>query len=172
MEGIASASALVLCVVFAVAGVAKLARPGDTRASFGGLGVPAPRASAVVVPVVELALAVALVARPAVAGWGAVALLAAFSVAIAVAVGRGVEAPCSCFGTARHEPVSSAELVRNALLGALAIVATGADGRAGWPGLPEVVLVTVAVALGRVGLAVIDFRRRGNRLFPDLPGRA
>ena len=124
-----------------------------------------------IVPVVEVLLALALVARPAIAAWPALVLLGAFTFVIWLAIARGVAAPCSCFGTARKEPVSTNEIVRNGMLAGLAIVASAAHGSAAWPGLPQLVLVTVATALGRVGLALADFRRQGGRIFPTMPGQ-
>ena len=87
-------------------------------------------------------------------------------------IARGIDAPCSCFGTARKEPVSTNEIVRNGMLAGLAVLATAAHGAAGWPGLPHLVIVTVLTAMGRVILAIADLRRGGNRIFPDMPGRA
>ena len=170
MDGIASAAAIVLAVVFAWAGVAKLVRGADTESSFAALGLPAAALLARVVPGIEIVLAVALVARPAIAAWPALALLGTFTFVIWLAIARGVAAPCSCFGTARKDPVSTNEIVRNGMLAGLAIVASAAHGPAGWPGLPQLVLVTVATTLGRVGLALADFRRQGGRIFPTMPG--
>ena len=172
MDKIASAAALVLAAVFLWAGVAKLLRRDDTQASFSALRLPAPAALAVVVPIVEIALAAALVLRPAIAAWAALALIGAFTAVIWLAIARGIEAPCSCFGTARKEPVSTNEIVRNGMLAGLAVLATAAHGAAGWPGLPQLVIVTVLAALGRVVLAIAELRRGGNRVFPHMPGRA
>jgi uncharacterized membrane protein YphA (DoxX/SURF4 family) len=172
MDQLASAAALVLAAVFAWAGVAKLLRGDGTRSSFAALGLPAPAFLAVVVPLVEIALAVGLVLRPAIAAWAGIAVIGAFSIVIWRAIARGIDAPCSCFGTARKEPVSTNEIVRNGMLAGLAVLATAAHGAAGWPGLPQLVIVTVLAALGRVILAVADVRRGGNRIFPDMPGRA
>lgn len=169
MDGIASAAAVVLAAVFAWAGVAKLIRRGATEASFAALRLPAPKPLATVVPAVEVVLAVALVLRPAVAAWAALALVAAFSVVLWVAIHRGIDAPCSCFGTARAAPVSTTEIVRNAMLAGLAVVATAAHGSALWPGLRELVVVTAVAALGRGGLAVAELRRGRGRMVASAP---
>jgi hypothetical protein len=76
-----------------------------------------------VVPVTELVLAVMLLSNPRPGGVAALLLLAAFSVLLAGAVRRGVTAGCNCFGAARIEPVSGADLLRNVLLGLLAVAA-------------------------------------------------
>lgn len=172
MDQLASAAALVLAAVFAWAGIAKLMRRDDTRSSFAALRLPAPSTLAVAVPIVEILLAIGLVFRPAIAAWAAIGVIGAFTVVIWLAIARGIDAPCSCFGTARKEPVSTNEIVRNGMLAGLAVVATAAHGAAGWPGLPHLVIVTVLTAMGRVILAIADLRRGGNRIFPDMPGRA
>jgi uncharacterized membrane protein YphA (DoxX/SURF4 family) len=172
MADLAQAAALVLAVVFAWAAVAKVRALDATTTSFRGLGLPAPGPLARVVPAVEAALAVALVWRPGLAGFAALALVVAFSLVIVRAVASGSTVGCACFGGQAERPVSVLELVRNAGLGALAIVATGATaGTALWPSLPALVIVSVLVALSRVGFAAADLRRDGGHVFSTpLPG--
>ena len=175
MTDLARAAALVLAAIFAWAAVAKATARAATAASFGGLGLPAPPALAAVVPVVEAALAVALVVAPGVAAFAALGLVIAFSAVVGRAVARGSTVGCACFGAggaADDRPVSVLEIVRNGGLGALAVVATAAgSGPALWPALPALVIITVAVALGRVALAAADLRRQGGHLLATpLPG--
>ena len=175
MVDLAQAAALVLAAVFGWAAVAKVRAAGPTTASFRGLGLPAPRLLARAVPAVEAVLAVALVLRPAVAAFAALALVVVFSLVIVRAVAAGSTVGCACFGGGSGEddrPVSVLEVVRNGGLGALAIVATGAGaGTALWPSLPALVIVTVLVALSRVGLAAAELRRAGGHVFSTpLPG--
>lgn len=166
-----SAAALVLAVVFAWAAVAKVRARTTTVTSFRGLGMPAPDALAVAVPMVEVALAIGLAVRPGVAAWWALVLLVAFTAVIGRAIARGVEVGCACFGSSAERPVSTMEVVRNAGLAALAVVATGAHGDAFWPPLPALVIVTVVVALGRVALAMAELRQAGGHVFSTpLPG--
>jgi hypothetical protein len=182
MTEVARASAVVLAVVFAWAGVTKLRTPQATATSFAGLRLAAPAMLARLVPVVELAVAAGLVAAPSLAAWAALALLLAFSVVIARALAAGATVPCACFGGGAvaaadgedARPLSTLELVRNAGLGALAIVASGAgSGWVRWPALPAVVIVTVLVALTRVAFAVVDLRRLGGHvLSTPLAGEA
>jgi hypothetical protein len=174
---LARAAALVLAAVFAVAAVAKVRHRADTTVSFAGLGLPVPAALAVAVPVVEGALVVGLVLLPGPAAFLALALLLAFSVVVGRAVARGATVGCACFGgAAEARPVSTLELVRNAGLAALAVIATGAGAEpvaasGGWPALPANVIVTVLVALGRVGLEAAALRRAGGHvLATPLPG--
>jgi uncharacterized membrane protein YphA (DoxX/SURF4 family) len=158
--------------VFAVAAVAKLRQPASAARSFAALGLPASGVLAYAVPAAEAGLAVALVAAPRAAAWAAIALLAAFTAVLARAVIKGTGAPCACFGSARRasEPVSGVELVRNAMLAALAVVATGAPaGAASVPTLPALVVVTLLVAAGRVVLALVDLRRHGGSIWPGVP---
>lgn len=172
MDDVARAAAIVLAAVFAVAAVAKLRQPVSTARSFAALGLPAPAVLAYAVPAVEAGLAVALVAVPRAAAWVAIVLLAAFTAVLARSITKGTGAPCACFGSARRasEPVSGVELVRNAMLAALAVIATGAPaGAALVPPLPALVVVTLLVAAGRVVLALADLRRHGGRIWPGVP---
>lgn len=174
MTDLAEAAALVLAAVFAVAAVAKARRRAATTASFRGLGLSAPGVLAVAVPAVEAVLAVTLVLVPGPASFAALALLLAFTAVIVRAVISGSTVTCACFGasTPDDRPVSVLELVRNSGLGALAVVATGAGATfPGWPSLPALVIVTVLVALGRVGLAAAELRQVGGHVFSTpLPG--
>ncbi len=130
MQDAGRVAALALAGLLGWAAVAKLRRRRATIASFQDLRLPAPSVLAVVVPVVEAFVAAALVLRPRLGGWPALLLLAAFSIVIVRAVAAGAEAPCACFGSGGGRPVSTRELVRNAVLAALAVLATGAGP--GW----------------------------------------
>jgi hypothetical protein len=170
---LARALALVLAAVFAWAAVAKVRERDATVASFRGLGLLWPSQLAVVVPAVEVGLAVALVAVPEVAAFAALALVLAFSLVIGRAVAVGSTVGCACFGGhADDRPVSVLELVRNGALGAMAVLASAAGpGSALWPDLPALVIVTVVVALARVGLAAAELRRAGGHVWSTpLPG--
>lgn len=151
-------SALVLAVLFAWAGVAKLGARRRTTRTFRLLGLPAADVLAVGVPAVELALAVGLVIVPGWAAAGALALLAAFTVFLGRAVRAGVEVGCGCFGSAATDPVSPVELVRNGLLGLAAVLALTAPS----PRVPEPAAVLVAglgVAIGALVLALAETKR-------------
>ncbi len=120
---LALAAALILALVLAWAGVAKLRRPTATADDFAELGLPWPTRLAVAVPVIELVTAALLVVIP---GWGGVAafgLLAVFTANLAVVVRSGRVVSCACFGEASRAPVSSRQLARNGLLAGLALVA-------------------------------------------------
>jgi uncharacterized membrane protein YphA (DoxX/SURF4 family) len=114
-------AAVALALVFVRAGVAKVNRQDATTTAFAAMSLPAPRALARAVPVVELALAVALIASPRFGGALALVLIAAFSAVLVRAV--GTETGCGCFGAAHTRPVSRIDLFRNAVLAGMAFVA-------------------------------------------------
>ena len=112
--------------LFLLAGAGKLARFAAFRRALTGYRLARPPALvAVAVPAAELAIGAALVAGVTAAGWAALALLAAFTVALAVELASGSRPPaCGCLpGTGAPGPLS---LIRNGLL-ALAAVAVALD---------------------------------------------
>lgn len=112
-----------LALVLVWAGASKLAYPAQVASGFSALGLPGGRLLARVVPVVELGLAVALLAAPVPGALGTLVLLALFSAMLARAVVRGVDAGCGCFGPGSYaRRVSWQDLVRNAVLGGVAVV--------------------------------------------------
>jgi hypothetical protein len=147
---------IVLAGVLAVAAVAKVvdraALPGRLRAM--GVARPWDARLALALPVVEVAVAVALVgaARSPLPAVAAVVLLGAFTVFLVASIRRGV--PCPCFGVVRTASAvsGSGAIVRNGLLMALGVVATGSvDGAR--PG------VTITVALiGAAAAALVVTR--------------
>lgn len=170
MRDVGGAAALVLSVVFAWAAVAKFRTPAETTSSFRGLGLPAAALVAKVVPIMELGVAAGLVLAPAVVAWVALAVVLAFSIVIARAVAAGSTVACACFGAAagrgeEARPVSVVELVRNAGLGSLAVVASGSAAGSLRTTLPALVIVSVLVALSRVVFAAVDLRRQGGHVF-------
>jgi thiol-disulfide isomerase/thioredoxin len=159
---------VVLAASFAVAAVAKLGDREKFRGALAGFGVPVAITGpvAVLLPLVELGVALALV--PAVLARGAaavaLALLALFSAAIAAAFVRGTEVDCRCFGELRVSGSGRGALARNAALAALAAVvlvwpAPGFGSATGWrDGVgtgPGGLLAACAVALGAVPAWII-----------------
>ena len=111
---------LVLAVVLAVAGVAKLADRAGSRRAVVDFGVPERFASlvALLLPLAELTAAALLVPR-ATARLGALLallLLAFFVAAIAVNLSNGRRPDCHCFGQLHSAPVGWPTLVRNVVL--------------------------------------------------------
>src|SRR5260370_3196019 len=115
---------LLLTVVFFVAGLAKLADRAGSQQALRDFGVPALLANplGVLLPLVELAVAVALI--PVIAGWwgaiGALVLLLLFVVGITVNLIRGRTPDCHCFGQLHSAPVGWPTLLRNLILVAIA----------------------------------------------------
>lgn len=155
VAGLGYACALVLAGVFVRAGVAKAVRPAETAAGFVALGVPASPVTARIVPVVELALAAILLAAPRAGGVAALVLLAAFTAFVGRTLRRGLAVPCNCFGAARAEPVSRVDLLRNLLLGGLAVAALLPSE----PVLPEPGEALAALAAAGAGFAAFRAAR-------------
>jgi Methylamine utilisation protein MauE len=160
MDVVLLASRMTLAVVLLIAAVAKALDRSGTRDSLERFGVPvalAPAAS-VALPLVELAVAVALV--PVASAWAAalaaLVLFVAFTAALVVGLLRGAEAPCNCFGASSTRPVGPAALARNVVLIGLAafVVAAGRSGTSavGWIG--DLSTSAVAVLTGGLLLAL------------------
>jgi hypothetical protein len=135
---VALVARLTLAAAFALSAGTKLARPAAFMRSLAGFGVPAPGLVARLLPPVEGGLAVALVALPhrSWPAFAAIAVLALFTGAVAANLAGGREIPCPCFAAVGGRPVSAATVVRNGLLLALAVLATGpADGASAGPAL-------------------------------------
>jgi hypothetical protein len=162
VNDVAYALALGVAAVFAWAGAGKLAAPKRARRAFRRLGVAPSLAR--VVPVVELALAAAIVVVP-VTALAAAALLGAFTVVLARA-DDGVG--CACFGSASTTPISWVHLARNALLIGASLAASTATPDV--PALAAVLCATGVAIVGGLGLALADLKHRtGTVLTVDLP---
>lgn len=114
--------------VLAVSGLAKVRDRAALPAAMARFGVPRPlrRPTAVLLPVTELVVA-ALVAIPGfdVGVWIAVALLGLLTGSVAANLFAGRRPPCPCFGVVSARPISGITLARNAVLLAVAVLATG-----------------------------------------------
>lgn len=128
---------LLLASVFAVAAVAKLHdRPGSRQAIID-FGLPSPLAGllSLLLPLAELAVAVALVPAST-AYWGvlgALALLLLFVCGIGANLARGRKPDCHCFGQLHSAPAGWSTLARNGVLATVAglLVWQGWDGNVG-----------------------------------------
>jgi uncharacterized membrane protein YphA (DoxX/SURF4 family)/peroxiredoxin len=164
---------LVLAAVFATAAVGKLRDLEGSRSAVRDFGVPRRAAAAVglLLPLTELAIAVALVPAPS-ARWGAVAALAlllAFIAGIANALRRGEAPDCHCFGQLHSAPAGRGTIARNGVLAALAaLVVVEGPGPAidAWIGdrtgieLVAVAGGTTSLILGALALQLWFDRRR------------
>ncbi|MFC4589316.1 MauE/DoxX family redox-associated membrane protein [Sphaerisporangium corydalis] len=120
MEYVRAGCATLIALVFLASAVAKLRDlPGFRRSlpALAPVGAGLVRPLAMLVVALEAATPILLVTPPATSyGFAlACALLIAFSAAIAVALRRGRQAPCRCFG-ASSTPIGPRHLVRNATL--------------------------------------------------------
>ncbi len=153
-------SRIALALVFAVAGLAKLADRAGSRKAIVDFGLPAPLAGplGVLLPLAELTVAVALIPT-ATAWWGAVGglvLLFLFIGGISVNLARGRKPDCHCFGQIYSSPAGWSTLIRNGVLAAIAgfIIWSGhADPGPGVAG--ELDRLTTAGQLGLVGGVVM-----------------
>ena len=158
---------LVLAAVFALAAFAKLSRRAETESTMEAFGAPANirRPLALALPLVELAVAVALLPATTApfAGVAALVLLSAFSFFVARVLVRGEQVDCNCFGSLGPSRISRWTLVRNlALMVPAAIVAGAGWSDAGpsavaWVGdLDGVVAVGIVAGLA-LAAAILSF---------------
>jgi len=124
MDTVLLLARLLLTVVFGVAGIAKLADRKGSRQAMRDFGVPALLVdpSALALPILELTVAFALLART-IALWGAIvafALLLLFIAGIGANLVRGRRPACHCFGQLHSEPIGWQTILRNGLLAAVA----------------------------------------------------
>lgn len=158
---------LLLALVFAVAGTAKLVDRAGSQQALAGFGVP-PRLAgpfAWLLPLAELLVAAALIPL-ALAWWSAVAamaLLLLFMAMISLNLARGRTPDCHCFGQLHSTPAGKSTLVRNGVLVALAgfVIWQGWD-RPGlsilsWlVGLTLTQIAVFIVGIGVLGLLVAE----------------
>jgi peroxiredoxin len=153
----------VLAGVFCAAAVGKAIDPRGSRDAARNFGVPSALAPvvAVVLPMVEAAVAVALVpgSFAVVGAAAALALLTTFSVASGIALRQGRRPDCHCFGQLHNAPIGAGTFIRNAALAAAAIVVVRAGGGESaptwWRGLGSAgrMGVTVGAVFGTLALA-------------------
>ncbi len=175
-----------LAAVFLVAAVGKALDVRGAREAIEEFGASAriARFAGPALPLAEVAVAVALLIKPAaVAGAaGALALLIVFVVGIARALSQGRAPDCHCFGQIHSEPAGPSTLARNLVLVAIAIVilaeGAGPSINAGLGSLDgtQAALVATAVAAAVMAAAVAqlwsDRRRLKLQLDAVLASRA
>jgi uncharacterized membrane protein YphA (DoxX/SURF4 family) len=125
---------LVLVVIFAVAGITKLADRSGSRQAIIDFGLPSSFAAplGVLLPLAELAMAIALIPAST-ALWGAIGaltLLLLFIIGIGINLARGRKPDCHCFGQLHSAAAGWKTLARNGGLAALAgfVLWQGYDG--------------------------------------------
>jgi peroxiredoxin/membrane associated rhomboid family serine protease len=148
---------LLLALVFAVAGVAKLADREGSRQAIVDFGVPSALVAplGLLLPLAELAIATTLL--PASTAWwgamGALALLSVFVVGITYNLARGRKPDCHCFGQLHSAPAGWKTLARNGVLAVVAafVLWAGYDGGAGPSALAWLGAVSTAQLVGLLG---------------------
>src|SRR5215217_821858 len=137
MDSFLLVARLLLALVFAVAGVAKLADREGSRRAIVDFGVPSALAAplGLLLPLAELAVAASLLAAST-AWWGALgalALLSVFVVGISINLAHGHTPDCHCFGQLHSAPAGWKTLARNGVLAVVAgfILWEGYDGGPG-----------------------------------------
>jgi thiol-disulfide isomerase/thioredoxin len=158
-----------LAVVFAVSALAKLTDRMGTRQAVAGVGVPATWVGPVASILAPAELVTALLLLPdATAGVGlalSLALLAAFTVTVILALRGGRVVECHCFGRLGGADISGRTVARNAGLALLAVaglVGRGTDVESG----PTAVALGLALAgavVAAEALAGRAARRRRER---------
>jgi thioredoxin-related protein len=115
---------IALSAVFGLAGVTKLTDVRGTREAVKNFGVPEPLAPYVslVLPLVELAIAVGLLfnATSRLSAFAALLVLLLFVIAISVNLARGRTHDCHCFGQIYSRPLGWPTLLRNIVFAAAA----------------------------------------------------
>jgi peroxiredoxin len=152
---------LLLALVFAIAGVAKLAdRPGS-RQAIVDFGLPPSLAAplGLLLPLYELAVAIALISSVT-AWWGAVgalALLLLFVLGIGTNLTRGRKPECHCFGQLHSAPAGWKTLARNGALVAVAgfVMWQGWQGSVGPSAIAWLGALSAAQSLVLVGAVVV-----------------
>jgi peroxiredoxin len=148
---------LLLALVFAVPGAAKLADRRGSRQTLVDFGVPSALAAplGLLLPLAELAVAATLL--PASTAWwgalGALALLSVFIVGISINLARGRTPECHCFGQLHSAPAGWKTLARNGVLAAVAgfVLWEGYEGGAGPSMLAWLGALSTAQLLGFLG---------------------
>jgi peroxiredoxin/uncharacterized membrane protein YphA (DoxX/SURF4 family) len=124
MSTVLNLSALLLSIVFGVAGVAKILDLRGTRAALINFGVPIAFVDTfnVVLPLLEISISLGLL-WPVTVWWSALValtLLTIFIVAITASLRRGETHDCHCFGQLYSRPLGWPTLVRNLAFATLA----------------------------------------------------
>lgn len=171
---LATAAAVLLAAILVVAAMTKLGNRRRTEADFAALALPFAGPLAVAVPLVELAVAPALLIRPRVGAIAALALLTSFTVVLArallVARRRGSTISCSCFGSLSRRPITSATLARNVVLIVLALSAVTTT-QLSVPSLATLVSVSlVAMTAVVIGQLLVVRRQLGRIWSVELAG--
>jgi peroxiredoxin len=162
---------LLLALVFATAGAAKLADREGSRQAIIDFGLPSELAATLglLLPLAELAVAATLL--PASTAWwgalGALGLLLLFVVGIALNLARGRKPECHCFGQLHSAPAGWKTLARNGALAAVAgfVLWEGYEGGVGPSALAWLGVLSTAQLLGLLGGVLVLALLAGQWVF-------
>ncbi len=162
---------LLLAAVFATAAVAKLAGGSSLVETLQAFGVSTrvARPTAMLLPLVELAVAAALVPATTAryGAFGAAGLLAVFTAAVAYQLLRGRQPACNCFGRLMAAPIGPGTIARNVvLLAAACFVARG--GQAPSPTPLQAIVAALGLLVVAEGVLLVALLRRHGRLLARL----
>lgn len=168
---------LVLAAVFLLAGTAKLVDSPAFRRALLDFGTPAKlvNAASVLLPVLELAVAVSLIPTSLAwyGAWAALALLTLFCIAIGFALLRGRRPDCRCFGRLSAAPIGVSTWIRNGVWMACAtFVVWRGDSNPGvalWPWFISLGQGERKAAIVATCAAAFVFFLFIDRLRPDRP---
>lgn len=123
MHTVGIVARVVLGLAFVAAGVFKLVEGPNWPRQAADLGVARPVASAV--PVVEIVVGALVAAQvaPPIPTAAAMLMLIMFTCVILLRLADGSRPPCACFGSRSNRPLGAGHLVRNAMLGVVAVLA-------------------------------------------------
>ncbi len=150
LDTAATLSAVVLAAVLATAAAVKLTSLRKTADEFAALGLGRSMALPAAIGAAEIGAAVALILRPLLGATVAGMLLVAFTGVVTWALASDKQASCGCFGPLSSEPVSTATVVRNAGLLALAVLAGMRPSLA-----PPDLAASVAISVGALTALVL-----------------
>jgi thiol-disulfide isomerase/thioredoxin len=173
---------LLLALVFAIAGAAKIADHQGSRQAIVDFGIPSALAAplGLLLPLAELAVAATLL--PTSTAWwgalGALGLLLIFVAGISINLARGRKPDCHCFGQLHSAPAGWKTLARNGVLAVVAgfVLWEGYDGAGpsalSWLGALSTVqllgiiggVLVLALLAGQWGFLVHLLRQNGRLL--------
>jgi uncharacterized membrane protein YphA (DoxX/SURF4 family)/thiol-disulfide isomerase/thioredoxin len=156
--------AFVMAATFALAGAAKLSKMRVFSTELVDLGIPAALAPAlaILLPVVEISVAIALIPGDS-ARWAAFAALALLTVFTAVLVDarrRGFSDSCNCFGALAVAAGGRQALLRNGALASFCVLAAWFDGRGAEAISPAARAAAIGIVLA-IAVLALQLRRRG-----------
>jgi uncharacterized membrane protein YphA (DoxX/SURF4 family)/thiol-disulfide isomerase/thioredoxin len=182
MSSLVLLARLVLVVIFATAGIAKLGDLQASRDTVEAFGFPRrlARYGGTALPFAELAVAAGLLPTASTrwAAVGALALLVMFNCGVAYALSQGRTPDCNCFGQVSSSQIGIHTLIRNGVFGLVAaFVIWKAPGSAmtAWTsnaGAANLLAALLAVTMVLLAVTTAQFYRRATDAERQLHGGA